>query len=55
MFIWQAFTKQKMRVTEKLRMLIDEEVGAKMKDVVVTTVVDMNVNPGELMSEERKS
>jgi hypothetical protein len=44
-----------MQVIEKLRMLIDEEVGAKMKDAIVTTVADMNVNPGELMSEERKS
>jgi hypothetical protein len=45
-----------MQVIEKLRMLIDKEVGAKMRDVVITTVADMNVNPGEqLLSEERKS
>jgi hypothetical protein len=37
-------------------MLIDEEVGAKMKDVVITTVSEMNVNPGEeVLTEERKS
>jgi hypothetical protein len=45
-----------MQVTEKLRLLTDEEVGAKMKDAIITTVGDMNVNPGEeLLSEERKS
>jgi hypothetical protein len=36
--------------------LIDEEVAAEIKDAVITTVADMNVNPGEEgMNEDRKA
>jgi hypothetical protein len=36
--------------------LIDEEVAAEIKDAVITTVDDMNVNPGEEdLNEDRKA
>jgi hypothetical protein len=45
-----------LQVTKKLRLLIDEEVAAQIKDAVITTVADMNVNPGEEnLTEDRKA